>query len=111
MDNAKLPVSFINNVDPAFGVPTAEDADGMVKQLYNPQQFPFDLEQYDVNGLHEFVAHFLCLAIKVMHALMIVSSTCLCRVSNGNQGNAHTHDCVINMFVPCQQQHIEMATK
>ncbi|KAL0025452.1 hypothetical protein WJX77_001094 [Trebouxia sp. C0004] len=67
VDNAKLPVSFINNVDPAFGVPTAEDADGIVNQLYSPQDFPFDPEEYDVNGLHEFVAHFLCLAIKVSY--------------------------------------------
>ena len=81
MDNAKLPVSFINNVDPAFGVPIAEDAGGAVNQLYNPQDFPFDPEEYDVNGLHEFVAHFLCLAIKVTHTLIILS-TCLCCVSN-----------------------------
>ena len=82
MDNAKLPVSFINNVDPAFGVPTAKDADGMVKELYNSQEFPFDPEEYDINGLHEFVAHFLCLAIKVMHTLMIMLSTRMCCVSN-----------------------------
>ena len=85
MDNAKLPVSFINNVDPAFGVPIAEDADGAVNQLYSPQDFPFDPEEYDVNGLHEFVAHFLCLAIKVMHTLIILLSARLCCISSNTK--------------------------
>ncbi|KAA6419141.1 MAG: hypothetical protein FRX49_10881 [Trebouxia sp. A1-2] len=65
VDNAKLPVSFINDVDPAFGVPIAKEC--TVNQLYSPQDFPFDPKEYDVNGLHEFVAHFLCLAIKVSY--------------------------------------------
>ena len=80
VDNVKLPVSFINNVDPAFGVPIAED--GTVKQLYSPSDFPFDPKECDVNGLHEFVAHFLCLAIKVRHILITSLSVCLSCVSN-----------------------------
>ena len=65
MDGVNLPVSFINDVDPAFDVPFAKDAKGAVRPIYSPTDFPFDPAEYDVNGLHEFVAHFLCLAIKV----------------------------------------------
>ena len=68
VNNKNIPVTFINNVDPAFGVPLApvahQDSKGKVS-LYEPKSFPFDSDDYDKNGLHEWVAHFLCLAIKV----------------------------------------------
>ena len=92
MDNAKLPVSFINNVDPAFGVPIAEDADGAVNQLYNSQDFPFDPEEYDVNGLHEFVAHFLCLTIKVRQTSFCRVNFCVASATTPRDPGIHS-DC------------------
>ena len=56
-----VPVSFINNVDPAFGVPHTTDS----LPIYDAAEFPFDNIDCDSNGYHEWVAHFLCLAIKV----------------------------------------------
>ena len=55
------PVSFINNVDPAFSVPQSKHR----VRLYDAAAFPFDKRECDSNGYHEWVAHFLCLAIKV----------------------------------------------
>lgn len=82
MKGVNLPVSFINNVDPAFDVPFAKDANGAARRLYSPTDFPFDPAEHDVNGLHEFVAHFLCLAIKVTctSTLAVAMLTMSCKV-------------------------------
>lgn len=70
------PVSFINNVDPAFGVPQSKDS----VWLYDAAAFPFDARDCDSNGYHEWVAHFLCLAIKVRRLAVCacMSSTHVC---------------------------------